>query len=126
MTIQRIGSTEGLKDVFGVKVIPVISLAVVHNGIVSTCGVTAEPTGDVKVQTKKVLASIDGLLEKAGTDKSKLLTAQVWLADMQDFEEHNSVWNEWVDRQNPPARVCVQTPLWRPNILVEIMVTAAQ
>ena len=126
MTIQRIGSTEGLTDVFGVKVIPVISLAVVHNGVVSTCGVTAEPTGDVRVQTKKVLASIDGLLEKAGTDKSKLLTAQVWLADMQDFEEHNSAWNEWVDRQNPPARVCVQTPLWRPNILVEIMVTAAQ
>jgi enamine deaminase RidA (YjgF/YER057c/UK114 family) len=126
MTIQRIGSTEGLKDVFGVKVVPVISLVVVHNGIVSTCGVTAEPTGDVKVQTKKVLASIDALLEKAGTDKSKLLTAQVWLADMQDFEEHNSVWNEWVDRQNPPVRACVQTPLWGPNILVEIMVTAAQ
>jgi enamine deaminase RidA (YjgF/YER057c/UK114 family) len=126
MTIQRIGSTEGLKDVFGVKVLPVISLAVVHNGIVSTSGMTAEPTGDVKVQTKKVLASIDGLLEKAGTDKSKLLTAHVWLADMRDFEEHNFVWNEWVDRQNPPVRACVQAPLWRPNILVEIMVTAAQ
>jgi enamine deaminase RidA (YjgF/YER057c/UK114 family) len=126
MTIQRIGSTEGLKDVFGVKVVPVISLVVVHNGIVSTCGVTAEPIGDVRVQTKKVLASIDGLLEKAGTDKSKLLTAQVWLADMQNFEEHNSVWNEWVDRDNPPVRACVQAPLWGPNILVEIMVTAAR
>lgn len=126
MTIQRIGSTEGLKDVFGVKVLPVISLAVVHNGIVNTCGVTAEPTGDVKVQTTKVLASIDGLLQKAGTDKSKLLTAYVWLADMRDFEEHNSIWNEWVDRKNPPVRFCVQSPLWRPNILVEIMVTAAQ
>ena len=126
MTIQRIGSTEGLEDVFGVKVVPVISLAVVHNGIVSTCGITAEPTGDVRVQTKKVLASIDGLLEKAGTDKSKLLTAQVWLADMGDFEEHNFVWNEWVDRKNPPVRACVQSQLWRPNILVEIMVTAAQ
>jgi enamine deaminase RidA (YjgF/YER057c/UK114 family) len=126
MTIQRIGSTEGLKDVFGVKVLPVISLAVVYNGIVSTCGVTAEPTGDVRVQTKKVLASIDGLLEKAGTDKSKLLTAYVWLADMQDFEEHNAIWNEWVDRQNAPVRFCVQSPLWRRNILVEIMVTAAQ
>ena len=126
MTIQRIGSTEGLKDVFGVKVLPIISLAVVYNGIVSTCGVTAEPSGDVIVQTKKVLASIDGLLEKAGTNKSKLLTAYVWLADMQDFEEHNSIWNEWVDRQNPPVRFCVQSSLWRPNILVEIMVTAAQ
>jgi enamine deaminase RidA (YjgF/YER057c/UK114 family) len=111
MTIERFGSTEGLKDVFGAKVLPIISLVVVHNGIVSTCGITAEPTGDVKVQTRKVLASIDGLLEKAGTDKSKLLTAQVWLADMQDFEEHNSVWNEWVDRKNPPVRACVQTDL---------------
>ena len=126
MTIQRIRTTEGVKELYGVKVIPLISLVVVHNGVVSTCGVTAEPTGDVKVQTKKVLATIDGLLEKAGTDKSKLLTAQVWLADWRDFEDHNSVWNEWVDRQNPPVRACVQTPLWRPNILVEIMVTAAQ
>jgi enamine deaminase RidA (YjgF/YER057c/UK114 family) len=126
MTIQRIGTTEGVKELYGVKVIPLISLVVVHNGVVSTCGVTAEPTGDVKVQTKRVLATIDGLLEKAGTDKSKLLTAQVWLADWRDFEDHNSVWNEWVDRQNPPVRACIQAPLWRPNILVEIMVTAAQ
>ena len=126
MTIQRIGSTEGMKELYGVKVLPVISLAVVHNGVVSTCGVPGEPNGDVKVQTKKVLETIDWLLEKAGTDKSKLLTAQVWLADMQDFEDHNSVWNEWVDRQNPPVRACVQAPLWRPNVLVEIMVTAAQ
>jgi enamine deaminase RidA (YjgF/YER057c/UK114 family) len=88
--------------------------------------VTADPIGDVKVQTKQVLERIDQLLQKAGTDKSKLLVAQVWLKDMQDFEDHNSVWNEWVDRQNPPVRFCVGATLWRPNILVEIMVTAAQ
>jgi hypothetical protein len=52
MTIQRIGSTEGLKDVFGVKVLPVISLAVVYNGIVSTCGVTAEPAGERRSRTR--------------------------------------------------------------------------
>lgn len=126
MTIQRLGSIEGLNDVFGLRVVPIISFVVVHNGIVSTCGVTAEPTGDIKVQTRKVLASIDAFLERAGTNKSKLLTALVWLADMRDFEDHNSVWNEWVDRQNPPARACVQTPLWHPSVLVEIMVTAAQ
>ena len=126
MTIQRIGSTEGVKEVFGVRVVPLISLTVVHNGVVSTCGVTAEPTGDVREQTNKVLERIDWLLEKAGTNKSKLLTAQVWLARWEDFEEHNSVWNEWVDRQNLPVRACVQSSLWRPNILVEIMVTAAQ
>ena len=97
----------------------------VHNGMVDLCGTTAEPEGDVKVQTKKVLESIDKLLQMAGTDKSKLLFAQVWLANMQDFEDHNSVWNDWVDRQNPPARACVGAPLWRPGILVEIKVTAA-
>ena len=70
MTIQRIGSTEGLKDVFGVKVLPVISLAVVHNGIVSTCGVTAEPTGDVKVQTTKVLATYGWRI--CGTSKNTI------------------------------------------------------
>ncbi len=126
MAIQRIGTTEGLKDLYGVHVLPLISLVIVHNGIVSTCGVTAEPVGDVRVQTKKVLETIDRLLQQAGTDKSKLLTAHVWLADWKDFEDHNSVWNDWVDRQNPPARVCVQASLWRPNILVEIMVTATQ
>lgn len=125
MTIQRIGTSEGMKDVFGVKVLPIISFAVVHNGIVSLCGMTADPVGDVKVQTRQVLERIDQLLQAAGTDKSKLLTAQVWLADMRDFEDHNSVWNEWVDRKNPPVRACVGAPLWRPGMLVEIMVTAA-
>lgn len=126
MTIQRIGTTEGLKDLYGVHTLPVISLVVSHNGIVSTCGVTAEPGGDVRVQTKKVLETIDRLLQQAGTNKSKLLTASVWLADWKDFEDHNSVWNDWVDRQSAPVRFCVQASLWRPNILVEIMVTAAQ
>ena len=87
---------------------------------------TAEPTGDIREQTRKVLERIDWLLEKAGTNKSRLLTPQVWLAHWEDFEGHNSVWNGWVDRQNLPVRVCVQSPLWRPDILVEIMVTAAQ
>jgi enamine deaminase RidA (YjgF/YER057c/UK114 family) len=63
MTIQRIGTTGGVKELYGVKVIPLISLVVVHNGIVSTCGVTAEPTGDVKAQTKKVLETIAGFLK---------------------------------------------------------------
>jgi enamine deaminase RidA (YjgF/YER057c/UK114 family) len=64
MTIQRIGTTEGVKELYGVKVLPLISFIVVHNGIVSTCGVTAEPTGDVKVQTKKVLETIDRFLRQ--------------------------------------------------------------
>src|SRR5262249_54567044 len=61
----------------------------------------------------------------AGTDKSQLLSAQVWIADMRLFEDHNSVWNEWVDPANPPARACLTTDFWRPGMLVEVMVVEA-
>jgi enamine deaminase RidA (YjgF/YER057c/UK114 family) len=105
---------------------PIISRVVVHGDIVYLCGVTPDPVGDIKSQTKQVLERIDRLLKTAGTDKSKLLTAQVWLADMRLFEDHNAAWNEWVDPQNPPARACVRADLWRPNMLVEIMVTATK
>jgi len=106
--------------------LPVISKAVAYGGIVSLCGVTPEPVGDITAQTRQVLERIDRLLAAAGSDKSKLLTAQVWLSDMSLFEAHNAAWNEWVDKQNPPARVCVRAELWRPQLLVEIMVTAAR
>jgi len=105
---------------------PFISLAVAHDDKVYLCGVTPDPVGDVKVQTAQVLSRIDRLLHQAGTDKSKLLTAQVWLADMRHFEDHNAAWNEWVDPNNPPARACVRADLWQPGLLVEIMVTAAK
>jgi enamine deaminase RidA (YjgF/YER057c/UK114 family) len=109
--------------------IPIISFATVHNDIVYLCGVTADPDhlGDVKDQTRQVLDRIDRLLIWAGSDKSKLLSVQVWLADMTHFADHNSVWNAWVDAKNPPARACLQSPrLWRPGMLVEIMATAAR
>ena len=90
------------------------------------CGVTPDPVGDIRSQTKQVLERIDRLLAVAGSDKSKLLTAQVWLADMSLFEAHNAAWNAWVDRENPPVRACVRAELWQPGMLVEIMVTAAR
>jgi len=108
MSVERLGTTEGM-NVPGMKVIPIISYALVHNGIVSLCGIPAE-VGDVKVQTRQVLDRIDQLLQMTGTDKSKLLVAQVWLANMSDFDDHNTVWNDWVDRQNPPVRACVGAP----------------
>ena len=120
MTITRHGITEGTSGR------PIISRAVVRGDTVYLCGVTPDPVGDITAQTKQVLDRIDRLLQTAGTDKSKLLTAQIWLADMRLFEAHNAVWNEWVDPQNPPVRACVQADLWRPNMLVEIMVTAAK
>jgi enamine deaminase RidA (YjgF/YER057c/UK114 family) len=84
------------------------------------------PIGDITAQTRQVLERIDALLEQAGTNKSKLLTAQVWLSDMRFFRQHNLAWNEWVDPKNPPARACVQAELFDPGLLVEIMVTAAK
>jgi len=124
MDIERIGKP---KPAAGV---PIISFAAVHGGIVYLCGLTAnpcKPLGDVKQQTREVLEQIDALLRAAGTDKSRVLTAQVWLTDMNDFADHNDAWNEWVDKDNPPVRACLQSPgLWRPGLRVEIMVTAAK
>lgn len=118
--IARYGSTKGL------EALPIISSVVVHRGVVHLLGVTADPSGDVVRQTGQVLERIDRLLASAGTDKSHLLSAQVWLADMRHFDAHNAVWNAWVDPENPPVRACVQAALWQPGMLVEIMVTAAQ
>ncbi|MGB9351809.1 MAG: RidA family protein, partial [Pseudolabrys sp.] len=81
--------------------------------------------GDIKAQTAQVLRRVDELLNLAGTDKSKLLSAQVWIADMRLFDDHNSVWNEWVDPANPPVRACLTTDFWRTGMLVEVMVVAA-
>jgi enamine deaminase RidA (YjgF/YER057c/UK114 family) len=122
MDIQRIGITEPTSG------IPVISFATIHGSLVYLCGVTADPSklGDVKDQTWQVLERIDRLLARAGTSKSKMLTAQVWLTDMGLFADHNEAWNTWVDSNNPPVRACLHSPaLWRPGMLVEIMATAA-
>lgn len=104
---------------------PIMSRAVVHRDTVYLSGIASDPAGDVKTQTQQVLDRIEALLKKAGTDKSKLLTAQIWLADMNLYEDFNTVWNAWVDVKNPPARACVRADLIR-NCLVEIMVTAAK
>ena len=118
-TIQRYGNTRDIDH------LPTISQFVVHGGVVHLLGVTGDPAGDVRAQTRDVLERIDKLLHRAGTDRSRLLTAQVWLRRMSDFDAHNEEWNAWVDPDEPPVRVCVQAELWQPELLVEIMVTAA-
>jgi enamine deaminase RidA (YjgF/YER057c/UK114 family) len=120
MRILRHGITPGSDG------LPRISTVVERGETVYVCGVLADPGGDIKAQTRQVLERIDKHLAMAGTDKSKLLTAQVWLSDMRLFEAHNAVWNEWVDRDHPPVRACVRADLVRPGLLVEIMVTAAR
>ncbi len=106
MDIQRIGITEPGGG------IPIISFATIHAGLVYLCGITADASrlGDVKDQTGQVLDRIEGLLARAGTNKSKLLSAQVWLTDMALFADHNEAWNAWVDPKNPPVRACLHSP----------------
>ena len=106
---------------------PRMSSAVVHGNTVYLAGLTADDAkADVKGQTKQILDKIDGYLAQAGTNKSNLLSANLWIKDMGLFADMNSVWNAWVDPENPPARACVKADLARPELLVEIMVTAAK
>jgi enamine deaminase RidA (YjgF/YER057c/UK114 family) len=105
---------------------PRMSQAVVHGNVVYLAGqVAADPVPSVGEQTKQILATIDTLLKAVGTDKSKLLSAQIFLADIGRFAEMNAVWDAWVSPGNTPARATIQAALARPQLLVEIMVTAA-
>ena len=106
---------------------PRMSRAVVHGDRVFIAGLTAaDTTQDVQGQTRQILERIDHYLREAGTSKSNLLTANLWIKDMALFRDMNAVWNDWVDPANPPCRACVRADLARPEVLVEIMVTAAK
>ncbi len=103
-----------------------MSQAVVHAGTAYLAGQVADDTSaGVAGQTEQILAKIDAQLAAAGTDKSKLLSAQLWITDMASFGEMNVVWDAWVVPDETPARACVEAPLAAPQFLVEIMVTAA-
>ena len=106
---------------------PRMSQAVVYNGIAYLAGqVAADKAGTpVAEQTKNILDRIDALLKEAGTDKSRLLTANIWLADIGTFAEMNGVWDSWVSPGNTPARATVESKLASPQYVVEIAVTAA-
>ena len=103
-----------------------MSQAVVSNGMVFLAGQVAGDTSqDVGGQTRQVLAAIDRLLGEAGSDKSRLLSAQIFLADMADFAALNKVWEGWVVPGQTPARATVQAAMAAPDYKVEIVVTAA-
>lgn len=104
-----------------------LSHVLVHNGIAYVTGqVPADRSQDVAGQTAQVLARIDDLLATAGTDKSKILFAQVWLKHaVADFSAMNAVWEDWVPQDALPARATVEANLAAENILVEIAVQAA-
>jgi enamine deaminase RidA (YjgF/YER057c/UK114 family) len=101
-----------------------VSHAVIHNGVVYVGGVLSSGAS-VREQTKNVLQGIDTTLERAGTDKSKLLSATVWLTDIATFDEMNRVWDAWVSPGNTPARACIEAKLLKPEFRVEISVIAA-
>ena len=104
-----------------------MSQAAVHGGVVYTAGQVAQNAAGASVaeQTQDILSSIDRLLAAAGTDKSKLLTANIWLSDISTFNEMNEVWDAWVSPGNTPCRACVESRLANAKYTVEIMVTAA-
>jgi enamine deaminase RidA (YjgF/YER057c/UK114 family) len=106
---------------------PRISGAVVHDGTVYVAGtVASDPSADVKGQTQQILKRIDDLLAAAGTDKSKILSATVWLANMGSYAEMNAAWDAWLDKANPPARATVESRLASPQYLVEMACIAAR
>ena len=104
-----------------------MSQAIVHNNILSTAGQVAQNAKGHSVadQTKDILNEIDALLKEGGTDKSQLMTATIWLADMDDFAEMNTIWDLWVSPGNAPTRACVESRLASPDFTVEIAITAA-
>ena len=115
MTIQRI------------KGGPRMSMAVVHGNTVYVAGQVADdPNADVCGQTKQILGKIDALLAEAGTDKTRILSANIWLRDIGTFAEMNAVWDAWVPQGNTPARATVEANLASPKLLVEIAVIAAR
>ena len=115
MTIRRI------------KTGPRMSQAVVHGGTVYLAGQVADdPSADVAGQTRQILAKIDALLAEAGSDKTRILSANIWLADISTFGEMNQVWDAWVPQGTAPARACIEARLQSPAKMVEIRVTAAK
>ena len=105
----------------------IYSKVVEANGFVFTAGIVADDIKqDVKGQTQQVLAEIDRVLKVAGTDKSKVVSATIWVTDIRNRAPMNEVWSAWVDPKNLPARACIEAKLADPKALVEIMVTAAK
>jgi enamine deaminase RidA (YjgF/YER057c/UK114 family) len=105
----------------------ILAKAVEFHGFVYLQGVTAQDLSkDITGQTEEVLAQIDSLLETHGTDKTRLLQAQIWLKDIRDRETMNATWSAWLPEGGAPARACVQASLADPRHLVEIMLTACK
>jgi enamine deaminase RidA (YjgF/YER057c/UK114 family) len=104
-----------------------MSKAVIHGDTLYSAGQVADKTkgGTVAEQTREILALIEEILAEAGSEKAKILSATIYLSDISSFAEMNSVWDEWLDKVNPPARATVEAKLVAPDYKVEIAVLAA-
>jgi enamine deaminase RidA (YjgF/YER057c/UK114 family) len=103
-----------------------LSQAVVHGGFAFLAGQVADDTSqDVKGQTAQILAKIDALLAKLGSDKTRILSTTIWLASSASYNDVNEVWDAWVPEGEAPARACVESKLAFPKYTVEIGVIAA-
>lgn len=103
-----------------------MSQAVVHGDTVYLAGQVGAPGESVTSQTQAILGQIETLLAEAGSEKAKILSATIWLADMADFAEMNAVWDEWVDGKDAPARATGEAKLATPDYKVEIIIIAAR
>ncbi|KPN63857.1 Enamine deaminase RidA, house cleaning of reactive enamine intermediates, YjgF/YER057c/UK114 family [Aliiroseovarius crassostreae] len=101
-----------------------MSKIVKHNGVAYLCGQVGDGA-TVTEQTRDCLSRVDALLEKAGSSREQMLQVVIWLSDMADFAEMNAVWDAWVPTGHAPARACGEAKLARPELKVEIIVTAA-
>jgi len=104
-----------------------MSRIVKHNGTIYLCGqVCADAEQVIEEQTASMLAKVDMLLEQAGSDRKHILSATIFIKDMQDFAAMNAVWDSWVPEGFAPARACVEASMARDSLLVEISVIAAE
>ncbi|MBT8155355.1 RidA family protein [Epibacterium ulvae] len=102
-----------------------MSKIVKHNGTAYLCGQVGNAGDTVAEQTRECIRRIERLLEEAGSSKEQILQVVIWLADMADFAEMNAVWDVWVPEGHAPARACGEAKLARPELKVEMIVTAA-
>jgi enamine deaminase RidA (YjgF/YER057c/UK114 family) len=104
-----------------------MSQIVIHGDTVYLAGqVAADANADITVQTQQVLQKIDTLLAEAGSDKNKILSAQIWIASMGHFAQMNEVWDAWVAEGHAPGRACIEARLASPDLLVEVGIIAAR
>ena len=102
-----------------------MSEAVVYNGLIFLAGQVGAPGASVREQTETALAQVDALLAAAGSDKTRILSTQIWLADIADFAEMNAVWDAWVAPGHTPARATGESKLASPDYKVEVIIVAA-